>query len=80
MKRFVLKVTSSSLSVVSILQAVLVKASTMMEEPPGEMSLQWNNKIVRKLGIMRILVAKHLILFGCARQYLREIEEIMNQP
>jgi hypothetical protein len=51
----------------------------MMEEPPREMSVQWNKKIMGKLEIMRILVGKYLVLFGCARQYLAEIEEIMNQ-
>jgi hypothetical protein len=50
-----------------------------MEEPPREMSVQWNKKIMGKLEIMRILVGKCLVLFGCARQYLAEIEEIMNQ-
>jgi hypothetical protein len=64
MKRFILKVASSSLSV---LKAVLVKASKMMEDPPREMSVQWNKKIMRKLEIMRILVGKYLVLFGCAR-------------
>jgi hypothetical protein len=77
MKWFILKVASSSLIV---LQAVLGKASKMMEDPPREMLVQWNKKIMGKLEIMRILVGKHLLLFGCARQYLREIEEIMNQP
>jgi hypothetical protein len=33
-----------------------------------------------KLEIVRILVRKYLVLFGCTRQCLREIEEIMNQP
>jgi hypothetical protein len=53
MKRFILKVASSSLSV---LQAVLVKASKMLEEPPPEMSVQWNKKIMRKLEMTTILV------------------------
>jgi hypothetical protein len=77
MKRFILKAASSSLSV---LEAVLVKASKMIEEPPREMSVQWNKNLVRKLEIMRILVGKYLVLFACAYQYLREIEEIMSQP
>jgi hypothetical protein len=47
----------------------------MMEEPPREMEVQWNKKIMRNLEIMRILVGKHLVLLGWARQYLREIEE-----
>jgi hypothetical protein len=53
MKRVSLKVSSASLS---ILQAVLVKASKMMEEPPRQMPVQWNKKMIRKLEIMRILV------------------------
>jgi hypothetical protein len=57
-----------------------VQVSKMMEEPPTEMSAQSNKKIMRKLEIMRILVGKYLVLFRCACQYLREIEEIMNQP
>jgi hypothetical protein len=77
MKRFILIVASSSLSV---LQAVLGKASKMMDQPPREMSVQWNKKILGRFEIMRILLGKYLVLFGCARQYLGEIEEIMNQP
>jgi hypothetical protein len=64
----------------SVLKAVLVKASKMMEEPPAEMSWQSNKKTVMKLQIMRILVRKYLVLFRSARQYLSEIDEIMNQP
>jgi hypothetical protein len=51
-----------------------------MEEPPPEMSVQWNKKIMRKLEMARILVGKYCVLFGCARQYLREIGEIVRQP
>jgi hypothetical protein len=71
MKRFILKAASSSLSV---LEAVLVKASKMMEQPPREMLPQSNKKI------MRIPMGKYRVLFRSARQYLPEIEESMNQP
>jgi hypothetical protein len=63
----------------SALEAVLLKASKMMEQPPREMSPQSNKKIMMKLQIMRILMGKYLVLFRSARQYLPKIEEIMNQ-
>jgi hypothetical protein len=44
------------------------------------MSPQSNKKIMMKLQIMRIIVGKYPVLFRSARQYLPEIEEIMNQP
>jgi hypothetical protein len=35
---------------------------------------------LKKLQTMKMLMAKYLVLFQCAHQYVGEIEHIMNQP